>query len=94
MLFNIRNISEGEEYGFCDQQPCHVRNDYFNMEACLPAQTPTVAFTIGISIDSGGVTPTRASSEFGPGALFQCHQNTDTEAKLLWITFFKNNTLD
>lgn len=55
---------------------------------CLPAQTPTVAFTTGTG-NSGGVTPTHASSEFGPEALFQCHQNTDAEAKLLWITFFK-----
>lgn len=31
VLFNVRNISEGEEYDFCDQQPCHVLNDYFNM---------------------------------------------------------------
>lgn len=64
---------------------------------CKPVyllETPTVAFTISISIDSGGVTPTRASSEFGPEALFQCHQNADTKAKLLWIIFFKNITLD
>lgn len=28
VLFNMRNISEGEESAFCDQQPCHVLNDY------------------------------------------------------------------
>lgn len=67
-------------------------NDCVNMSVCLPAQTPTVAFTTGIG-SSGGVIPTHASSECGPEALFQCHQNTDAEAKPFWITFFKSTTL-
>lgn len=28
VLLNTRSISEGEEPAFCDQQPCHVLNDY------------------------------------------------------------------